>query len=556
MSKKTVLIIEDNRINREMLATILSDEYDVLKAENGKEGLEVLEKERDKVALIFLDIQMPVMDGYEFLEALKNSGEKVDIPIIMVTSTTSTEEQIRCFDLGASDFVTKPYNPDIIKKRCESLIRLRDTSALLYKAERDSLSGIYNRDAFYSYVQKYMDKYPNKTFDMICMVVDSYRLLSSRYGVERCEAFIKDFADELTGSIGIDAVIGRIDDDQIALFTEHLPFGLHNEYFNKVCDALRGNTKIPNAKINCGIYANVDTDVEIANMVNNAKIPIDSICDSYDTNIAIFNDEMRNKLLREQQIKGAARQAIEEKQFIVYYQPKHESTSEKVVGAEALVRWIHPDFGFISPGDFIPIFEKNGFVTRVDKYVLETVCADLRRMIDEGKKVVPVSINVSQVDFDHSNLVEEVERIVDENNIPHEYIHFEVTESVNAKDIQRKTLAINQFKEKGFNIELDDFGAGYSNMSTLGSLPIDVMKLDMALVQNMFEPKHKTILETILMAAHGLDLVAVAEGVETEEQLRLLRDMTGGRVKMLIQGFFFSKPLPVNEFEEYIDGRI
>ena len=261
-------------------------------------------------------------------------------------------------------------------------------------------------------------------------------------------------------------------------------------------------------------------------------------------------------MMREHKVKSIAKEGIENKQFKIFYQPKHDAFTEKVKGAEALVRWIHPELGFINPADFIPVFERNGFISELDRYIVEVVCSDLRRLLDEGKEVVPISVNVSQVDFDHTNLTNYLEEIVDSYSIPHNLIHFEVTESANASDIRRKMAAVYSFKEKGFHVELDDFGVGYSSLSTLGELPIDVMKIDMSLISNIMEPKYNTVLNSILLVANGLGISAVAEGVETKEQLEKLRDMCQEKIDLLIQGFYYAKPMPLEDFEQYIVGKI
>lgn len=438
----------------------------------------------------------------------------------------------------------------------DEIVHLRESSEMLRIVERDPLTGLYNRQSFFIYAQKLIDENPDTSFDFVCMEIESYRLLTGRYGVENCREFIKGFADTLKYYDNKDTLLGYTDEDQFMAITKHVPFEWHQTFFSGLCESFKTLSKIPNIKMDCGIYAEIDHSLDIAIISNNARMPIDYLREQYEENIALFDGEIRKRMMREQQVKSIAKEGIEKHQFKIFYQPKHDAFTEKVKGAEALVRWIHPELGFISPADFIPVFEKNGFISELDRYIVDAVCSDMRFMLDQGKDVVPISLNVSQVDFDHADLTDFLESIVDSYNIPHNLIHFEVTESANASDIRRKMAAVYSFKEKGFRVELDDFGVGYSSLSTLGELPIDVMKIDMSLISNIKEPKYRTVLNSILLVANGLGISAVAEGVETKEQLEKLRDMCRENVDLLIQGYYYAKPMPLNDFEQYIMDKI
>jgi len=438
----------------------------------------------------------------------------------------------------------------------DEIMRLRESSEMLRIVERDHLTGLYNRQSFFIYAQKFIEENPDTQFDFVCMEIESYRVLTGRYGIENCREFIKGFADTLKYYNNKDTILGYTDEDQFMAITKHVPFDWHQTFFAGLCENFSSLSKIPNIKMNCGIYAEIDHSMDIANIAGNARMPIEYLREQYEDNIALFDGEIRRKMLREQQVKSIAKEGIENQQFKIFYQPKHDAFTEKVKGAEALVRWIHPELGFISPADFIPVFEKNGFISELDRYIVDVVCSDLRRMLDEGKAVVPISVNVSQVDFDHADLTDFLEAIVDSYEIPHNLVHFEVTESANSSDIRRKMAAVYSFKEKGFRVELDDFGAGYSSLSTLGELPIDVMKIDMNLISNIMEPKYNTVLNSILLVADGLGISAVAEGVETKDQLEKLRDMCRENVDLLIQGYYYAKPMPLSDFEQYIADKI
>lgn len=490
----------------------------------------------------------------EYLRSVKKTEVFDDLPFqhnenwytLRCVYTPEFDENGKLFRI----YVTNTNIQPILDQKSE-IVRLQETSEILRKIERDTLTGVYNKESFMIYSKNMLEKNPNINYDMVCMEIESYRLLCERYGLEICEKFVKAMAISLLESFPKEVLLGRTDDEQFVFLLPHEDFKFHETMFNNMCRIFPHLTIIPDIKVNCGVYMNIDTTLDIPTIINYARLPIDSLRDKYGQNIAMFNADMQKVLVHEQQIKSVAREGIVKKQFQIYYQPKHDAYDETIKGAEALVRWNHPDFGFISPADFIPIFEKNGFIFRLDKYVVEAVCNDLRNMIDSKKNVVPISVNVSQIDFDQIDLPQQFERIIDQYKIPHNLIHFEVTESVNAGDARKKTLAVQSFKQKGFHIELDDFGAGYSNLSALSEVPVDFMKIDMSLIKNMLKPKYKTVLKSILMAAKGLDISAVAEGVETREQLDFLRDLCRDEVNLLIQGYYYSKPISFSDFEKY-----
>ena len=550
--KRTLLVVEDNELNREMLTAILEDSYKILPAENGAEGLEVLKDHGSAISLILLDIQMPVMDGYEFLNIVSVDTRYMDIPIIVTTSGDSDEEQIKCLSLGASDFVVKPYKPEIIRKRVEGLIRLREATLTLHKVEHDEATGLYNRESFSYRVERRLNAEKENSFDMVCLEIESYTDVLGRYGSEKCRVMLRNIADHVVDRLDENVIIGRIDSSRIAFLAPARSLDEHTRMVEEISRKAADSGVIPNIHINTGIYQNVDHNLSVATIVSNTISPLSAIRFQYGKMIALYDDAMRRKQDLETQLADMAETAIAEKQFKVWYQPKHNAAKDTTGGAEALIRWIHPEMGFISPGLFVPVFESNGFIVNVDLYVIESVCADLRRWMDEGKRVIPVSANISQMDFDKPDLADVLEQIVDKYNIPHDLIHFEITESANASDKEKKAAVVSQLHDKQFVIELDDFGSGYSNLTTLGELPIDVIKLDMSLVRNMHEPGHHAILRGVLYTAAALGKKVVAEGIETAEQVQSLKDLCDDRIDLYFQGYYYSKPLAADQFEIYL----
>lgn len=285
-------------------------------------------------------------------------------------------------------------------------------------------------------------------------------------------------------------------------------------------------------------------------MCDRALWVVDRVKGMYNQNIAVYDDAYREKLLRENAITDVMATALEEGQFIVYLQPKYSLNDNRMVGAEALVRWIHPEWGFMSPGEFIPLFEKNGFIPCLDQFVWETVCAKLREWKEKGYPIVPVSVNVSRADIFQSHLTDVFRGLIRKYGIDPQYLHLEITESAYTEQTDQILNTVVELRKSGFFIEMDDFGSGYSSLNMLSQMSLDILKLDMKFIQNeMTKPVEKSILNDIISMAHRLDLTVVAEGIETEEQMKRLQALGCDYA----QGYFFAKPMSVTEFEGLLE---
>jgi EAL domain-containing protein (putative c-di-GMP-specific phosphodiesterase class I) len=264
-----------------------------------------------------------------------------------------------------------------------------------------------------------------------------------------------------------------------------------------------------------------------------------------------YNEDILKKELFDQKLLGDLRNALADGQFRVYYQPKYDIRSEppRLMSAEALVRWEHPELGMIPPGTFIPLFEGNGLITLVDNYVWEETAKQVAMWRNKFRFTLPVSVNISRADIFDPDLTERLCRLITNNGLEYCDIKLEVTESAYSQDADRLLGLIHTLRKIGFEIEMDDFGAGYSSLNMLSSMPIDVLKMDMSFVRNIENSETDLrLMKLILDIAGNLKLSVVAEGVETEGQLKLLRDADCD----LVQGYYFSRPVPANEFEEFI----
>lgn len=545
--KRKILIVEDQEINRLILCNILEQDYDLLQAENGLEGLNLLRSCKEDISLILLDLTMPVMDGYEFLDRIKKDQILASIPIIITTVKDSDEDEIRCLAGGASDFVTKPYNPEVVKHRIASIIHLRESSAMLNMLEYDQLTGLYSREFFYQRVSRILEQEPDKEFDMICSDIENFKLVNERSGESLGDELLRYVADLLQKHLGSSDICARIRGDVFAIFVEHRENNFEQLIRQQVRDGYP-DCPVPNLIIKYGFYEKVNRRLPVSVMCDRAILAIRRIKNQYGKYIARYDDSLRLALLREQHILDSMEPALKEHQFEVYFQPKHEIRTGDITGAEALVRWNHPKFGFMSPGEFIPLFERNGFISRLDSYVWDDTCRYLRQWLDRGLPVVPISVNLSRANFDIPDLAERICRIADHHGLDHNLLHLEITESAYTDNPQQIIDIIHQLRGMGFQIEMDDFGSGYSSLNMLSELPIDVLKMDMRFIQKKATEQNRSILNFIVSLSEWLNLITIAEGVETREQMEYLRSI-GCRY---VQGYYYARPMAAADFEKYL----
>lgn len=298
-----------------------------------------------------------------------------------------------------------------------------------------------------------------------------------------------------------------------------------------------------------GVYRIIDRELDIQSMQNNASIAHSTIKgESHGSCVAFYNEEYKENILNNKILEDQLVKAYNNKEFVVFYQPKYDAATQKLVGAEALVRWKQADGTYIPPFRFIPTAERNGFITLLDKYVFKCVCNDQKRWLDEGRKIVPISVNLSRQHLYNPRLVEEYQKIVAKSGVPIDKLELEITESALFENHDEFLAIINKLHGVGFRILMDDFGTGYSSLMMLKSIPIDVMKLDKSFVDDYSDSKGEKIISSVTQLAKSMHIEVTAEGVETEEQYRFMRDLGCD----MIQGYYFAKPMPVEEFDKLI----
>ncbi len=550
-NKRKVLIVDDDQVSSAVLCHILGEEYDTVTAANGQEALDILgESNNGSFSLILLDLLMPVMDGYEFLERIAKDKRLSSIPVIVTTVKDCEEDEILSLEKGAVDFLSKPFHPAIVKTRVNRIIQFQETSAVLNAVEKDRLTGLCSMESFYLEVEHILEKEPDESYDMVVSDVENFKLINDRIGVEKGDMILRYMANRYLQTVGNQGICARMHGDVFVIFIRHGDGSWKKDVLWQLDETALG-LHLQNVVIKYGIYENVRKNIPPFGMCDRAVLALNQIKNRYGKNVAFYTDSLRTDLIREQQILDSMETALQEHQFQVYYQPKYDIHSDSIAGAEALVRWIHPEYGFMSPADFIPLFERKGFITKLDYYVWREACETLCKWKEEGRKVVPISVNISRVDFSVPDLAEWIISLVDRHEIDRKLLHLEITESVYAEDPKYIVETIEKLRANGFVIEMDDFGSGYSSLNALSELPVDILKLDMKFIQSSTENR-KNILGFVISLSKWLNLPMIAEGVETREQLDKLKNFGCDYV----QGYYYAKPMPRKDFEAYLENDV
>lgn len=540
MEKERVLIVDDSRMNHKMLSELLEKEYKIESVYNGQEAIQFLEKEKD-IAVMILDINMPVLDGFHVLEQMRLMGLEKRIPVVVNTQYGEENNELKALQLGASDFITKSYNPQIVVHRIHNVIAKRHY-------EIDQLTGARSREAFYIDTDHAINK-SNEDFVLVYWNIERFKLINDIFGNNMGNAILKAMAEMISTDKKNLVTFGRTYGDHFVACYKKDNFN-PEELVTNSQKFFKNLIKNYSISFSMGIYEIDDKQLPIDQMCDRAALAMERIKGQYFVHYAYYNEEMRESLLSMQEIAGYAGRAMKNHQFYIQIQPIYSAESEVPVSGEALVRWRHPKRGIIPPNEFIPIFEENGYISKLDAFVREEVCIYLRKSLDEGKKIVPISINLSRMELLDEHLADELERLAKKYGIDKKYLHFEVTESAYAENPQQLTKTVSKIKEKGFQVLMDDFGSGYSSLNMLKNVDVDVLKIDMEFLRDLDVcKKGGNVLASIIRMAKCLDMTVIAEGIERREQVAFLASVGCNA----IQGYYFSRPLDVNDFMKVLE---
>lgn len=418
----------------------------------------------------------------------------------------------------------------------------------------DPLTGLWNENKFKERAKKVLETNKEKTYALIYIDIDKFKFLNDNLGYEEGDKIICAISHGLYNSMGDNEIFARISADNFLALIE---FADRNEFnqrllkFEKVITEIEENiAKNYRVIVVGGICLIKPKEVNVEDIINKANLARKSIKGSHKSKVAFYDECFANKIKEEIEIENKMYKALMHKEFKVYYQPKYDLETEKIVGAEALVRWQDPEKGLISPLKFISLFEKNGFIVSLDMYVYKSVLEFMRERLDSGKNIVPISLNVSRIHVNNPNTIKDIEELVKRYNIEPKLLEFELTESAFTKNPERLIEKMIGLKCIGFKISIDDFGSGFSSLNLLKQFPANTLKIDKAFLdETSNSERSRDIVKSIVNMAKDIQMEVVCEGVETREQADFLRSIGCE----MAQGYLFARPVPEEEFKKLLD---
>lgn len=444
----------------------------------------------------------------------------------------------------------KRYSYIYIDERVDIIVGARED--ITEFSEKDVLTGGYNRRGFIRITERLLNEVPDRTkYAVLFFNVKNFKAVNELFGVESGDVVLQNIFRTLTHSKLSPVITARVESDHFVCLVENK--NLDFEELTSVCDnKFVKDGKCMNLIIRCGIFYVEEKPMKISGMIDRAKLAKRYITDEYVQPYMVYDHSMQVAYIDKAKLAGELQEGIAKEQFKVYYQPVIDTKTGKIASAEALIRWIHPDKGFISPALFIPALEENGHISELDFYVLKKVWQFINDRCENNKFVVPISVNLSWMDFYDEIMMEKILKEMDrfrENGREH-MARFEITETSYAAIRENRSGILESLRIKNAKILLDDFGSGFSSFGMLQDYDFDILKIDMSFIRKIGEnPKTKSIVHSIIGMAHEIGMKTVAEGVETEEQVSFLRQSGCD----YIQGYYYSKPLPEEEFVEFLE---
>ena len=553
-AQQTILLVESEETGLAALREILGGEYTLVCARDGTQARALLNERHGDFAAVVLDLAAPAAGGREFLRRKALCPEEANLPVLAaIQAEESAFAEETCLALGAWDFVRKPYQARTVQLRLENIIARSRQSLyrqLVYVSERDPLTGLLNQRAFLTEIGHLLHKAAETAeahFTLLRIDINRFGLINSLYGPSEGDALLCHIGKAIACAAAdfTHAPCGRIYADVFCLLVpcEDAALQALLKNLQKSVAAYPAHYYL---EMTIGVYPISDPTLDPRVIYRRAALAAATCKNNYQNHIAFYDEKLSRIQHEEQEIANEMEAALANGQFVVYLQPKFDMETERPCGAEALVRWNHPTRGQIPPDAFVPVFERNGFIPLLDRFMWEQVCILLRRWLDAGQKPCPVSVNVSRQNLYNPHLVQQLLALVRKYNIPPSLMQLELTESAYMDAPARMGQTVQRLRRSGFTLLMDDFGSKYSSLNALKDMPVDILKLDLGfLAPGPNKARGRCILEAMLHMAQKLELPTVVEGVETAEQKRFLQSV-GARYA---QGFYFARPLSVPDYE-------
>ena len=386
--------------------------------------------------------------------------------------------------------------------------------------------------------------------------INHFRSVTTGFGPKEGQRLLRLLCRKVAGAIQSSEILAHGSNDLFVLLLQDTGDAAIRERLYDLQESIKSeitkSTALYNVSLAFGVYRPTKGEHDMEKMMELVDLARVESKNGFKGGIVFYEADLGARTIREAEIENKMEQALQNKEFIVHYQPKYDLNTEKVAGAEALVRW-NSDKGLIMPGEFIDLFERNGFVLKLDLYVFEVVCADIRKWLDEGRKVLPIAVNVSRLHLLDTDFVSEYGALISKYRVPPELLELELTENMPMASEDFLVEVFNNIARLGVSLAIDDFGSGYSSLNILHTMPFDTLKIDQMFFQNKTgSERGRRIIETVVLMAQKLGITVVAEGVETKEQVAFLKAIGCN----MVQGFYFAKPMPSYEFEHLLSWEI
>ena len=379
---RLVLVVDDQEINRDVLGMILEDDYEVIYAENGREALEIITEYKEKLSIVLLDLMMPEVDGFEVLARIRADEFLKQIPVIVLTAEKSAE--LRALEMGAADFITKPFDMhEVILARVSRIIELSEGRQLISAAEHDPLTMLYSKSFFFEYVERIHRYHPEWRMDAVAINIEQFHSINALNGREFGDLVLRTLGDEISAFLrGTEGIASRTEGDRFAIFCRHQED--YHQLLGRFQDRVNALSRNANIRLCMGVML-WNGEMEPTQMFDCARTAYKMVRGDYKTHLIMYDEKMRQRDIMNQRLLNDLHRAVEERELIVYYQPKFNVQCDppRLSSAEALIRWRHPELGMVSPGSFIPLFESNGQIGVVDRFVWSEAARRLRAGIGQ-----------------------------------------------------------------------------------------------------------------------------------------------------------------------------
>jgi diguanylate cyclase len=554
--KPLLLIVDDYKATLLMLRKRLQQYgFDVVEAQNGLEALGMFQQYEPD--MVIMDIDMPVMDGLTACRNIKKMPSGQSTPVLVFTGAEDDKSVEYAFEAGAGDFITKPVNWEELRHRIRRLLYLRKMEETVQRqAYYDVLTNLPNRLLFQDRLTVALQQAEKENLSLAVLLINfkGFKYINDAFGYTEGDILLKTIAERIAGCLDESITLARMGGDRFALF---LPDGKLSQeaarHASIILDKVSSPWLVSDHEIPLNCHIGIAISPGDANtgqtLLANAETAMYQAASKPGSAYHFYNREMNARILDRLTIENNLFKALERNELILYYQPLISLASNKIIGFEALLRWQSVEHGFMSPQSFIPLAEATGLIIPFGNWVLGEACKWCRSIQLSNLDPVTVSVNLSTLQFQQSNLVDSIAGLLENIGLNPRWIKLEITESMAMDNLAHTISVLYAFNRLGVKISIDDFGTGYSCLSHLKNLPLNELKIDKSFIDDLAgNPQDRVLVESIVALGKGLKLELVAEGVETAEQLSVLREIKCDTV----QGYYFSKPVTGKEAEDMI----